>query len=92
MSHPKDKDYGEWIISDPPIEPISADHVLGVHISHDTSGRPDQVEVAFRSADSEPFQKIRMDYLNALALLSMLKAMQLDEGTPFPETPQPSSC
>ena len=91
MRHPKDKDYGEWIVSDPPITPVSVDHIQGVQILHDSSGRPDFVEVSFRSADGDPFQTLRMDYVNALALLSMLKAMQLDEGTPFPDDPRGSS-
>ncbi len=88
MPHPNDRDYGQWVVSDPPLEAISVDHIQGVQILHDTSGRPDQVEVSFRSADDEPFQLLRMDYLNSLALLSMLKCMQLDEGTDFPEDPR----
>lgn len=91
MPHKNDKVYGEWIICEPPIDPISADHILGVHILHDKSGRPDQVEISWQSAGAEPFQTVRMDYLNALALLSMLKSMQLDEGTPFPDDPRARS-
>lgn len=88
MSHRNDKTYGEWIISEPPIEPISVDHILGVHVIHDSSGRADLVEISWQSAGLEPFQTLRMDYLNALATLSMLKCMQLDEGTPFPGDPR----
>lgn len=86
--HPKDKDYGEWVINDPPTDPIIADRILGLHVAHDQSGRPDFVEISWQTAEAEPFQVLQLDYPNALFLLSVLKSMQLDEGTPFPEDPR----
>lgn len=86
--HPKDKTYGEWIINDPPTDPVIADHILGLHLGHDKSGRPDFVEISWQTAGEGPCQVLQLDYLNALFLLSMLKSAQLDEGSPFPDDPR----
>lgn len=85
------KEYGKWAVSEPPHPVSNADHILGAQVSHDAKGRPDFVTIQYRSADGDGFYDIRMDYLNALFLLSCLKSIQLDEGTPFPEDPRARS-
>lgn len=86
--HPKDEIYGEFFFSEPPVEPIVVDRILGIHSLHDKQGRPEFVHLAWQTAGQEPFQTLQLDYPNALFLLSILKSMQLDEGTPFPDDPR----
>jgi hypothetical protein len=88
MAKTGDKHYGEWAIMNPPVLVLNADRILGVHIAHDKQERPDFVTVQYQTADDSGVQAIRMDYLNALFLLSCLKSIQLDEGSPFPDDPR----
>lgn len=92
MTKTGDKHYGEWAITSPPIPVSNADRILGVHIAHDKQRRPDFVTVQYQTADGCGVDSVRMDYLNALFLLSCLKSMQLDEGTPFPDDPRAPSA
>jgi hypothetical protein len=71
MAHPKDKTYGEWMMSTQPPEVIHADHILGAHISYDTEGRPEWVFVQWQNAPGPDFQMMQLDFPNALALLAM---------------------
>ncbi|MBB4611599.1 hypothetical protein [Sphingomonas yabuuchiae] len=85
----QNKLYGEWAFSTPPIKPENADHILGAQVSVDRQGRPEFVDIQYRTADGgEAIRQVRMDWLNALALLSILKSMQLDSGAPFPNDPR----
>jgi hypothetical protein len=80
--------YGDFAVSVSPLPVEGADRILGVQLSRDPQGRPDFVTVQYQSAEGQPFRSVRMDYVNALFLLSCLKSMQLDEGTPFPDDPR----
>jgi len=88
MAKTGDKHYGEWTVTIPPVPVLNADRILGVHIAHDKQDRPDFATVQYQTADGSGVQAIRMDYLNALFLLSCLKCLQLDEGSPFPDDPR----
>lgn len=81
------KIYGEWLVSEPPLPVADADRILGVQLSTDAKGRPEWVDIQFQSA-GEGFRQFRMDLPNALFLLSCLKSIQLDTGTPFPDDPR----
>ena len=81
--------YGDWTVYVPPIEPVVADHISGVLLSYDKQRRPEWVDIQWQSACDNKLHQLQMDFLNALRLLSMLKAMQLDTGTPFPDDPRP---
>lgn len=78
--------YGEWAVSSPPIEIEHADHVLGARILLDTKGRPEFVELQWQSTDG--VHQVRIEWRNALMLLSLLKSMQLDLEWPFPLDPR----
>jgi len=81
--------YGEWEVGiDLPFPIQHADHILGARVLLDTKRRPEFVELQWRSADDGQTHQTRMDWLNALALLSFLKCMQLDSGWPFPLDPR----
>lgn len=78
--------YGEWAVSLPPIEVEHADEVLGARILLDSQGRPEFVEMQWRSSDG--VHQVRIDWLNAMMLLSLLKCIQLDLEWPFPLDPR----
>lgn len=83
----REKAYGQWAASDPPIAPARADHILGCQLQFDKSDRPDTVTIQYQAAGAG-VRAVEMDYANALFLLSALKSMQLDVGTPFPDDPR----
>ena len=86
--------YGEWsTISGHDIPEIGVDHVLGGHLQSDSKGRPDWVDIQFKSADGEPVQRLKLDIENALVLCSILNAIKIDAATrctipPRPEPPR----
>lgn len=85
----KDTLYGSGIIfSDQPIPTQDADRILGCQLRCDTKGRPEWIDLQFQTAEPNGFRQVTMDYPNALFLLSCLKSMQLDCGTPFPDDPR----
>ncbi|MGI8704292.1 MAG: hypothetical protein ACR2JJ_00570 [Sphingomicrobium sp.] len=88
MAHPKDKTYGEWMASNQPPAMIHADRILGAHVSHDTQGRPEWVVIQWQNGPGPDYEQMQLDFPNALALLSMLKSIQLDSGVPFPNDPR----
>lgn len=88
MAHPKDQSYGEWMASTHPPEVIHADHILGAHVAHDSQGRPEWVVVQWQNSPGPDYQQMQMDFPNAMALLSMLKCIQLDSGVSFPDDPR----
>ncbi|SDC30061.1 hypothetical protein SAMN05444678_102238 [Sphingomonas sp. YR710] len=77
--------YGEFATG-AAVRPVRADHILGCRIELDAKRRPDQLAVQFRNPDG--FHEVRMDFVQALFLLSTLKAIQLDTGTSFPDDPR----
>jgi hypothetical protein len=81
--------YGEWMVGVPPIEPLHADRMSGVQLSYDIQRRPEWVDIQWQSGTDKRFHQLQMDFPNALRLLSMLKAMQLDSGVEFPDDPRP---
>ena len=85
------KIYGQGFLNSPPEGVPVADHIHGVRLLFDKQGRPDAVEVQWHQVDKPMWQVVRMDYLNALFLLSCLKSMQLDQGSPFPDDPRAPS-
>ena len=80
--------YGTFVPGLP--EPLGqrADHMLGARVEFDTQGRPDQLQFQYVVAGSS-VREMRMDYLEALALQSFLRCLQLDVGTPVPDDPRP---
>ncbi|UZK67818.1 hypothetical protein [Sphingomonas sp. M1-B02] len=84
-----EKIYGEWLISVDPLRISNADQILGVQLLCDCRGRPEFVDFQYQTADQDlSIQEVRMDWSNALALLSYLKSLQLDSGQPFPLDPR----
>ncbi|WP_157960090.1 hypothetical protein [Albibacillus kandeliae] len=83
--------YGKYIVSDQGL-PNSGDvgHILGSRLLYDHEGNPSHVELQYMSQNQEAHQ-LRMGFLDAMFLLSNLKAMQLDTGTPFPDDPRSQS-
>lgn len=82
------KIYGEFAFSVPPVPHEHADQILGCQLVSDSKGRPDEVRLQYQTAEPGIFREVRMDYLQALFLLSCLKSIQLDSGTPFPDDPR----
>lgn len=80
--------YGEWFVSAEPIEVEHADRILGARPLLDNRDRPEFVDIQWQSSDDGRFHQLRLDWLNALALLSFLKSIQLDSGQPFPLDPR----
>lgn len=81
--------YGEFVVSTQPIPTVNADRILGAALVTDSKGRPEWVDVQYETADPNGrFRQIRMDFPNALFLLSCLKSIQLDSGVPFPNDPR----
>lgn len=81
--------YGEWVVGITNMPVAGADHILGARITTDQKGRPEWVEVQYRTADApNGVAQMRLDWLNALFLLSLLKSIQLDSGLPFPDDPR----
>jgi len=88
MGKTGDKHYGEWAVTVPPVPVSNADRILGVHIAHDKQDHPDFVTLQYQTADGGGVRSVRMDFVNAMFLLSCLKSLQLDEGVPFPDDPR----
>lgn len=77
--------YGEFALQIP-AQSQRADRILGCQLETDRSGRPDQVRVQYFSTGG--VETVQMDFVEALALLSFLKSMQLDSGVSFPDDPR----
>lgn len=83
------KIYGEFFVSTEPVPTANADRILGAALIRDAKGRPEWVDVQYETADPNGrFQTVRIDFPNALWLLSCLKSIQLDSGVPFPDDPR----
>jgi hypothetical protein len=86
VQQPEGRTYGEWAVTIPPIEIEHADYVLGARVLLDTKGNPEFVDMQWHSTDG--VHQVRMEWKNALAMLSFLKCIQLDSGWPFPLDPR----
>ena len=60
---------------------------MGARLTTDSQDRPDWIHVQFQSVD-DGLVEIRLPFLEALALLSFLKCLQLDSGVQFPDDPR----
>lgn len=63
-----------------------ADHILGTRVELDNQRRPDQIAIQFQTTDG--VRELRMDFVQAMFVLSTLKSIQLDTKTPFPDDPR----
>jgi hypothetical protein len=69
---------------------MNAARLLGATLVCDDQGRPERVDLQFLTVDEGGlFQQVRMDFPNALFVLSCLRSIQFDTETPFPEYPRP---
>ena len=85
--------YGEFVVSlsSGGDRPSNADRIRGARLCLDPQGRPEWVDLQFASADGgSQLREVRMAFVEALFLLSLLKSIQLDSGTPFPDDPRGS--
>lgn len=92
MPQPRSGTYGEWRVSSQPRKVFHADRILGAKLSRDSSGRPEWVEFQWQDAPGADFHQMQLDFPNAIALLSMLKCLQLDSGVDFPDDPRAPSA
>ena len=83
--------YANWYQSVPPQEPIHADRISGGQLWYDQQDRPEWVTIQWQDGGEQLYHTLQMDFPNAMFLLSVLKSMQLDTGTPFPDDPRPRS-
>jgi len=66
---------------------LIADRMLGVRLGRDSSGQPAAVGIQWLDENQQP-AGLTMSFLDAIALLANLKAMQLDLDAPFPDDPR----
>ena len=81
----KGRTYGEFVIG-PTVQAERADRILGARVELDAQGRPDQVAIQFQTTAG--FRELGMDFVEALFILSVLKCIQLDTRTNFPDDPR----
>lgn len=74
--HDRDRLWGQWLFSTRPLEPIRADGLMGARLVHDPKGRPEWVEIQWRTSEGEFYQHLEMDYQSAMALLDWLEAIR----------------
>lgn len=75
--------YGTWQLN---VRDLVADQVLGAQLRYALDGKPKGVAVQFDSPMGR--HSVEFEFLNAMFLLSLLKSIQLDTGTPFPDDPR----
>lgn len=69
-----------------------AGRILGLRLWCDTANqRPEQVELQIEWAGHR-FSDLQMPFVEAMALLTMLRAMQLDTGFQLPDDPRAPSA
>lgn len=88
MPHRKDQWFGEWMESNQPPEALVADHILGAHVSHDSQGRPEWVEIQWQTEAGPNYHRLQLDFPNAMFLLVLLRSIQLHTGTKMPDDPR----
>lgn len=82
----KHRAYGEEFIDLAGVRVERADHILGSLIELDAKGKPDQVAIQYRTVEGD--RELRMDFVQAMFVLSTLKCIQLDCRVPFPDDPR----
>lgn len=90
MSNPKDRTYGEWFVSVPPVDAQCVDHTLGARLSYSPNGDPEILAVQFGL--EQGVVQLELKFADAMFLLSCLKSLQLDSGIPFPNDPRARSA
>ncbi|MEJ6790482.1 hypothetical protein BrevBR_13105 [Brevundimonas sp. BR2-1] len=79
--------YGTVSIYEPGVIPTDhVDRIHGLRVGRSPDGQPQGIEVQFDSGDHR--KHLTIPKMEALALLSFLKAFQLNEDLPFPEDPR----
>lgn len=79
--------YGKFAVGPAGAVPsIHANEIMGFRVGRSPDGRPAGIDLQFRS-QGQP-HSVTIPILDALALLGMLKSMQLNEDLPFPEDPR----
>jgi hypothetical protein len=83
--------WGEIRLGEPgAVTALTAGRILGVRLARDEQGKPAAVGVQWLDERGHPVG-LTMSFLDAIALLANLKAMQLDLDAPFPEDPRDPS-
>lgn len=75
--------YGKWQTG---ITDLAGHHILGAQLRFSPTGKPDAVAVQFDSHMGR--HAVEFGFLDAMFLLSLLKSIQLDTDTPFPDDPR----
>jgi hypothetical protein len=88
MPHGTAQVFGEWIYDSQPPTALHADRILGARISYDGAGRPEWVDLQWQDQAGAEYCQVQIDFPNAMFLLSLLKSIQLETGTPFPDDPR----
>ena len=79
--------YGQFAVGPPGSVPtMHADRMMGFRIGRTPDGQIAGIDLQFETK-GQP-QSLTIPILDALALLGMLKSMQLNEDMPFPEDPR----
>lgn len=82
----KSRAYGEEFTDLSSVRIERADHIVGCKVELDSKGQPDLVAVQYRTVTGD--YELRMDFAQALFVLSCLKSIQLDCRVPFPDDPR----
>ena len=86
----KGKAYGRAILPVPLKDSRRADHILGGLLERTIDGKPHQFRLQFEASNGPA--ELVMSFGDMMFLLSVVKAIQLDTATPFPDDPRaPSS-
>ena len=79
--------WGSFLVGTSPVPQLPAvGHILGVQLQRDDRDQPSQIHVQYESSDGH--YQLSMPFLDGMFLLSLLKAIQLDTDTPFPDDPR----
>jgi hypothetical protein len=81
--------YGEIVVSTGKIPTVTVDRISGGRIERDASGKPARLHLHY-FAGGQP-QVMVVGFLDGMFLLSVLKSIQLDTKTPFPDDPRGKS-
>lgn len=85
------KAYGKYIITNgkhPPTDTVG--HILGCLVEYDDHGKPEYFRLHYETNGDR--REMIMSHLDSMFLLSILKAIQLDHGIPFPDDPRAPSA
>lgn len=80
------KIYGDCFVTTAPTEEMAAGHIGGCLLRYGQDGRPASLEI-HAGSPSQP-QKVHLSFGDAMFLLGVLKAIQLDHNIQFPDDPR----